>query len=249
MLWGLTDWRANSVLVAPLLAASASVLIHHGLIRRSPVYFALAGLQLLLALHMDFFVASWLPQDQVIWTVLVAQAVLLVAHQVSLRFTPLPKMGTMTLALSGLVFAHVLWHHPESVTGLTAVAIGTVLTLLTPRPTPTARNNVERLLAAVILLVPVWLAFFSQANLRDAGLNDVVQGWPLLVATAVLFAMGTFARVFKEKLFVTYDQLDRPQPRLFDHTCQWMATSGTIANSVVLWVTFAVTVVAQAGHT
>lgn len=248
VLWGLTDWRANSFLVAPLLAASASVLIHHGLIRRSPVYFAIAGLQLLLALHMDFFVASWLPQDQVIWTVLAAQAVLLVAHQISLRFTPLPKMGTMTLALSGLVFAHVLWHHPESVTGLVAVALCSVLTALTPRPTPTARNNEERLLAAVILLVPVWLAFFSQTNLRDAGLSDAVRSWPLLVTTAVLFAMGTFARVFQEKLFVSYDQFDRPQPRLFDQTCQWMAIFGTMANSVVLWATFAVTVVAQLLH-
>lgn len=248
VLWGLADWRADSLLVAPLLATSASVLIHHGLIRRSPAYFAIAGLQLLLALHMDFFVASWLPQDQVIWTVLAAQAVLLVAHQISLRFTPLPKMGTMTLALSGLVFAHVLWHHPESVTGLVAVALCSVLTALTPRPTLNARNNEERVLAAVILLVPVWLAFFSQTNLRDAGLSDVVRSWPLLVATAVLFAMGTFARVFQEKLFVTYDQLDRPQPRLFDHTCQWMATSGAMANSVVLWATFAVTVVAQLLH-
>jgi hypothetical protein len=248
VLWGLTDWRANSLMVAPLLAASASVLIHHGVIRRSPVYFAMAGLQLLLALHMDFFVASWLPKDQVIWTVLAAQAVLLVAHQVSLRFTPLPKMGTITLALSGLVFAHVLWHHPESVTGLVAVAIGSVLTALTPRPTSNARNNEERSLAAVILLVPVWLAFFSQTNLRDAGLSDGFRSWPLLVATAAMFAMGTFARVFQARLFVTYDQLDRAQPRLFDQTCQWMATSGAMANSVVLWATFAVTIVAQLLH-
>ena len=247
-LWGLTDWRSDSLLVAPLLAGSASVLIHHGIIRRSPVYFAIAGLQLLLALHMDFFVASWLPKEQVIWTLLGIQAVLLIAHQISLSFTPLPKMGTITLALSGLVLAHLLWHHPESSTGLAAVVIGTLLTALTPRSTLSARNNEERILAGIILLVPVWLAFFSQTNIRGDGLSDVLRSWPLLTATAALFAVGTFARVFQERLFAAYDEFDRARPRLFDHTCQWMATSGAIANSVVLWITFAVTVAAQMLH-
>jgi hypothetical protein len=248
LLWGLTDWRVNSLMVSPLLAASASVLIHHGLIRRSPVYFVIAGLQLLLALHMDFFVTSWLPKEQVIWTVLAAQAVLLVAYQVSLRFTPLPKMGTVMLGLSGIIVAHVLWHHPESATGLLAVAMGSFLTVLTPRPTATARNNEERLLAAVILLVPVWLAYFSQTNLRDAGLSDAFRSWPLLTATAALFVVGTFSRVFQERLFAVYDELDRTCPRLFDQTCQWLATSGAMVNSVVLWITFAVTVAAQLLH-
>lgn len=248
VLWGLTDWRSNSLLVAPLLAASASVLIHHGIIRRSPVYFVIAGLQLLLALHMDFFVASWLPKEHVIWTVLAIQAVLLVVHQISLSFTPLPKMGTITLGLSGLTLAHVLWHHPESMTSLVAVAIGTLLTALTPRPTTAARNNEERILAASILLVPVWLAFFSQTNLRGAGLSDAIRSWPLLTATAALFAVGTFARVFQDRLFAAYDEFDRARPRLFDQTCQWMAASGAMANSVVLWITFAVTVVAQMLH-
>ncbi len=248
VLWGLTDWRVDSLLVAPLLAGSASVLIHHGLMRRLPVYFVIAGMQLLLALHMDFFVTSWLPKGQVIWAVLAAQSVLLIAHQISLRFTPLPKMGTSMLTLSGLVFAHVLWHHPESVTGLVAVAIGSVMTALTPRPTSKACNNEERLLAAMILLVPVWLTFFSQTHLRDAGFSDALQSWPLLMAAAALFALGTFARVFQERLFVTYDQFDRAQPRLFDQTCHWMATSGAMTNSVVLWVTFAITIVAQVLH-
>ena len=248
LLWGLADWRTNNLLVAPLLAASSSVLIHHGLIRRSPVYFVIAGLQVLLALHMDFFVPSWLPKEQVIWTVLGTQAVLLAAHQFSLRFTPLPKMGTITLGLSGLIFVHVLWHHPESATGLMAVAMGSVLTALTPRPTIAARNNEERLLAAIILLVPVWLVFFSQTNLRDVGLSDVFRSWPLLTATAALLAVGTLVRVFQERIFSAYDQLDRTHPRLFDQTCHWMATSGAMANSVALWITFAATVTAQLLH-
>jgi hypothetical protein len=248
VLWGLADWRSNSLLVAPLLAAGATVLIHHGIIRRSPVYFAIAGLQLILALHMDFFVESWLSKDHVIWTVLGIQAALLVGYQISLRFTPLPKMGTITLALAGLTLAHVLWHHPESTTGLIAVAIGSVLTALTPRPTTTARNNEERFLAAIILLVPVWLAFYSQTNIRDAGLSDLLRSWPLLTTTAALFVVGTFARVFQDRLFAVYDELDRSRPRLFDQTCHWMATSGGMANSVVLWITFAATVAAQMLH-
>ncbi|MDA0284161.1 MAG: hypothetical protein O3B86_12490, partial [Planctomycetota bacterium] len=248
VLWGLTDWRSNSLLVAPLLAAGATVLIHHGIIRRAPVYFAIAGLQLLLALHMDFFVDSWLPKEHVIWTVLAIQGVLLIGHQISLSFTPLPKMGTMTLALSSLTLAHVMWHHPESLTGLTAVALGSCLTALTPRPTSAARNNEERFFAALILLVPVWLAFFSQTQIRDAGIQDIFRSWPLLTTTAALFAVGTFARVFQARLFAVYDQLDRSQPRLFDQTCQWMATSGSLANSVVLGISFTITVAAQLLH-
>lgn len=248
VLWGLTDWESNSLLVAPLLAASASVLLHHGLIRRSPVYFVIAGLQLLLALHMDFLVASWLPEDYVIWTVLLVQLLLLVVHRVSIRFTRIPKMGTVMLALSVLVFLHVLWHHPESTTGLIAVASGSVLAAFTPRPTAVARNNEERFPAGLILLVPVWLAFFSQTQIREAGLSEAFRSWPLLTSTAVLLAVGTFARVFQARLFRVYDELDRPEPRLFDQTCQWLGTFGTLTNSVVLWSAFGATIAAQLLH-
>lgn len=248
VLWGLTDWRSNSLLVAPLLVASASVLLHHGLIRRLPVYFVIAGLQLLLALHMDFFVVSWLPQNYVIWTVLLVQLLLLVVHQISLRFTPVPKVGTVMLALSGLVFLHVLWHHPESVTGLIAVTVGSLLAALTPRPTAMARNNEERVFAGLMLLVPVWLAFFSQTQIREAGLNEAFRSWPLLASTAVLLAVGTFARVFQVRLFSVYDELDRPEPRLFDQTCHWLGTSGTLISSIVLWFTLGVTIAIQLLH-
>lgn len=248
VLWGLTDWRSNSLLVAPLLAGSASVLVHHGLIRRLPVYFVIAGLQLLLALHMDFFVTSWLPAEYVIWTILLAQAALLLAHRFTFSSTPIPKMGTTMLSLSALVLMHVLWHHPESVTGLVAVAAGSLLAAFTPRPSAVPRNNEERVLAGLLLLVPVWLAYFSQTQLRDAGLTDALRSWPLLIATAALFAVGAFSRFFHVRLFSAYDELDRFEPRLFDQMFQWLGTSGTLVNSVTLWVTFCVTVAIQVLH-
>src|SRR5262249_19134426 len=69
-LWGLADYSADTYMVAPLLAGAASILVHQGIIRESPLYFVVGGLEVALALHMDFLIPSYLPKDDVIWVLL-----------------------------------------------------------------------------------------------------------------------------------------------------------------------------------
>ena len=69
MFWGLMNCYSDTYMVAPLLAGGASILIHHGIIKRAPFYYGAAAIELLLALHAGFLVPSWLPKEYVIWCV------------------------------------------------------------------------------------------------------------------------------------------------------------------------------------
>ena len=248
VLWGILDWNSDTKMVAPLLLGAASILIHQGAIRRSPTYFAIAGVEIFLALHADFFVDSYLPKDSVIWAVLSIWIGLLVVHQLLSRRIEIAGMGIFAAIVAVVSLMHVFYHRPWTTVGLWAVAIGGVLAALTPRSTRAARSGEERAAAAVLLWIPAWLGYFSQADLVNAGLQAALRSWPLLVTTAIVFLTGTLARVFQIRWLADYDRLDRPHPRLFDQTLSWLGSRGAVINSATLWLTFAATVLAQVVH-
>ena len=248
VVWGVMHWQTNTYAVAPLLAGAASILIHHGVLRRSVIYFGIAGLQLFVALHMDFAIPSYLPRDWIVWVVAGVWGTLLVLHAVAVRRIEIEKCGTVAAALAALLLAHVIYHHPESNTGLWAMAIGTLWAALTPRYTPSARTGEERVMSALLLIGPVWLAWFSQSHLREHGLSAVLELWPTLVATCVVLSNGFLARIFQTQWHTAWDKLDRTHPRLFDHTLAWMNANGQTIHLATLIATFAVTVVSQVMH-
>jgi hypothetical protein len=117
-LWGLFDENSKPQLVAPLVAGVASVLIHQGMLRRSAAYLAIGGLELGLALHLDFLIPSWLGKDQIIWVLLALLLALRLGGLLKLNWLSAIRSGPATAVLGALIFAHVLYHHPWSITGL-----------------------------------------------------------------------------------------------------------------------------------
>lgn len=246
--WGLTDWKLYPLLVAPLLVGAASILIHQGAIRRSPLYFGLAGMLIVTALHADFFVDSYLAKEHVVWALLgIWAAVLVIQQQLAARIDS-KGMGIVSAVFAAFTMAHVFWHHPCSTTGLVAVALLGLLAALTPRPTRFAQTAEQFGSATILLVIPTWLAFFSQATLIEDGLRGAFHSWTLLFTTSVLFLTGIFARVFQTRLHHAYDELDRSSPRLFDHTLSLLGTHGININTATLWSSFGLTVLAQITH-
>jgi hypothetical protein len=72
---------ADSLMLAPLLAGSATVVVHHGLRRHSRLYLLAAGAELLLALHFDFLVPSLIPKRWVAWILLAIWTALLAVRR------------------------------------------------------------------------------------------------------------------------------------------------------------------------
>lgn len=227
----------DSYQVAPLLVGAASVFIHLGAIRRSPVYFALAGVQLLVALHADFLVPSYLPKRDIIWALLGIWAAVFVIEQLVRQHVRILKLGTFSAAMSAGVLAHAIYHHPCSPAGLWAVAAMGLLVLLTPRESREAESQEQQFALGLWFVVPVWLAYFSQVLLREDGLSAALDPWPCLVAAATLLACGGFARVFQASLATGYDRLHRSRPRFVDQLCSWMTTCGSDIHLVTLSLT------------
>lgn len=234
VLWGLLNYEDAPLHAAPLLFGAASVLIHHGILRGSAAYHWIARVQIFLALHAGFLIASLLPGEHVVWAVLGLWAGLVVTEAVLRGRFEIREMGLYAALLGALTAAHVVYHGPASAVGLGAVALGATLGALTPRPFRSAASRVETVSSAALLFVPAWLVYFSQAPFEG-------DAWTILATAGTLLLTGCFAGLHSSHLARAYAALARPRPRLFDQTISWMTASGATIRTALLWTTFLVT--------
>jgi len=258
VLWGLCESfgvggfdrnEEKELLATPLLLGAASVVIHLGVIRHSVVYIGVGVFEILLALHAGFLgIESYLPAEHVVWVILGLWAVGLVAREFASRQLQSLKLGTISAGMAVLTMLHiVLHHHPDTPVGLWAFAAMAVLAALAPRSTHSPRSGEETVAAGLLLVVPTWLVFFSQARLSE-GVDGLLSTWPLLATTAAIFMTGSLCRWFQVRLLPGYDAWERPQPRLFDQTLALIGKAGRSLNSITLWLSFAVAVLVQLTH-
>lgn len=240
---------AKELLAAPLLLGTASVLVHLGAIRRSLIYFGLATVEIVLALHAEFLgIESYLPREHVVWVIVGLWAGGLVAWEFVSRRMQARKLGTVSAVLVGLMLLHIVFQHgPDSTAGLWAFATMAVLAALTPRSKHAVRGGEEMVAAGLLLVVPTWLMFFSQARFDD-GIVGVLATWPLLATVATIFTTGSLCRWFQLRLLTNYDAWERTRPRLFDQALSLVGETGGTLNSITLWSSFGVAVVVQLMH-
>jgi len=261
-LWGLMDYRANTLMVAPLLAGAATIFIHQGILRRDSLYQIVAGLELAAALHMDFLIPSYLPKGDILWVLLAIWLGLLAAFEI-LRGKLQPGMvGRIAVILGAFVLAHVLYHRPWSAVGLWAMGLGALLAAWSPIgasraanevPTPPSPNcsgalEVEKVLAALLLLVPVWLVYFSQARFEERGLEAALESWPILASTVMVFLIGLGGRLFPAYWAAGYHSWPRSQFRLFDVMLSELETAGRQLHQITVWIATVVVVALQVLH-
>ena len=244
VLLGLLDYESDTYMVAPLLLGAASVLVHQGVLAGSSWYLGAAVAEIALALHADFFVPSWLDRHDVIWVLLVAWGALLLARPVlaiSAR-----AAGTACGLLAVFVAGHVLYHHPWSEAGLWAVAFAAVLAALTPCESSERSSPDEALAASLLLAAPVWLVYFSQADIEGQGLQGALRAWPVLAATAALFLVGVAGRLYQPVWETSRPLPD--QPRLFHQVLALLGRSGGALHTATAWVATVACVLLQLLH-
>ena len=247
--WGVINYGQNTYLLAPLIFAAFSLVLHHGIIRKSPVYLGIAGLELLIALHMDFFVPSYLPQDYVVLALLVGWVIALISLLVLDKTRKLGIYGYFAAGFSALVMAHIIFHHhPWSSPGLWSFAVMAVLIALTPRIQKKVDLFGEYLGVYSLLLAPAWLVFFSTQTLvivnGDIGFSNT--GY---LATAITLALtGGICIVFKLVLLKDYLEKAIYPPFIFDQLLTFAGQWGVRLFSAGLSLAFAMTVISQVCH-
>lgn len=238
--WGLADSSSSSFLVAPLFLGGATLLAHQALIRGSSSLWAFAALEALVALHADFFTPSWLPKDEVVWSLLAVWGALLAASEARPESGARKAIGAISAGLAALTLAHVFHHGPSSTAGLWAFAAAASLAALTPRPSRSAEPGPEAWASGLLLAAPVWLVHFSQA--RQAAPR------PWLCTTAAVLATAQFARWVQRDLHASWSLRERNPPRLFDQTLDALGTRGNALNSAVLYLVFGLAAWIQCTH-
>ncbi|MCC6809859.1 MAG: hypothetical protein IT381_20695 [Deltaproteobacteria bacterium] len=180
-----------SALFAPLLFGLVTVVWHLASGWRSSGVFVLGGIELLLALHAAFLVASPIEKGFVVWTVLACFAVLLAGRRLFAWLFNFTAVGRAAFVLALIGMGHALYHHPSSMIGLLVVLLVAVLAGFTPFQRG-FRSELPVAEIALVLSVP-WLVYFSQAHL-DKTPDAVVAPWPLHAVAATLLLLAGLAR-------------------------------------------------------
>ena len=108
------------------------------------------------------------------------------------------------------------------------------LAALTPRETSEPSSPDESFAAALLLAAPVWLVYFSQADIEGQGLEGALRVWPILAATATLFLVGVAGRLYQPVW-----EANRPlpdQPRLFHQVLALLGHHGGTLHTATAWV-------------
>ncbi|MCX6875621.1 MAG: hypothetical protein NTW21_17710 [Verrucomicrobia bacterium] len=246
VLWGLVDFHGNSLMVAPLLAGAASVFIHQGILRRSPSYLMVAGVQLMVALHLDFFIASYVPKEAIIWVGLGGWLGLLAAFE-ALPGKLHPKLvGRIAAGLGGVVLAHILYHRPWSPVGLWGMGLGAILLAWTPSDRVGTPGG--KILGELQSWIPIWLVYFSQAPFKAHGLAAGLEPWPVLAATTTLLLIALTGRYGPAYWSAAYHARPRTQLRGFDLTLGWLEAAGRQNHRVALLLATGVVCAVQGSH-
>jgi hypothetical protein len=105
--------------------------------------------------------------------------------------------------------------------------------------------EVEKVLAALLLLVPVWLVYFSQARFEERGLEAALEPWPILAGTAMVFLIGLGGRLFPVYWAAGYHSRPRSQFRLFDVMLNELETQGRSLHQTTVWIATVIVVALQ----
>ena len=238
VLLGVLDFRSDTYQVAPLLVAAASVWIHHGAIRRSTVYFLVASVQLLMALHMDFLIASHLDRDHVIWVLVTLWAGIVFGRPLLRRSLPLNQLRVIGLAFCLACVPHVFYHRPDSAVGLWAVFFIAIILAFTPRGTKHPQGRSEHGVGLAMLIAPPWLVFFMSVDFASFGLAAVVQPLPILLTSAVVMFVGYMAHRCEVEFAPAFERHETMQPRIWHQTLGAMTQVGKRLHTLAMALAF-----------
>ena len=233
-------YRTHSLHLAPLLAAAASVLLHQGVVGRHRWYFVAAGVELFVALHMDFLLPAsvrCIPSaGHVIWVVLLLWAVLLGVWFLAAERVPVKALVVAAWGLFFTGIAHVFYHGPTSQAGLWAVCAMVVLATLTPVPGRASEDSGRAAPVCLVLASLVWVPYFGLVRATGGAYLSLI---PLLGGVSGLLALsfaGRFVTRVRHSLCAVLDRVSRGRVLLGHEIVGFLNNRGPGVTSRVLRV-------------
>jgi len=243
-LTGALSETGRPLLVAPVVAAAASVLVHAAALTKSPLLLGLAISELLLAAHAGLVVESALPGRHAVWAVLAIWACLIALRDRLAEWFSLERTGPASFYLFAIAMAHVVVLHPGSPEALAAVAAMFVLGALTPETPSTLAKGDESVPAALWIASPVWLTYWSQVSTGGAWTASMLAPWPVLCGAAALLAVAFAAERYRAIGAPRAPRWGSP-PRVLDRALDLLDANGGALLHAALWVTLGVVLAAR----
>ncbi|MDZ4815972.1 MAG: hypothetical protein SGI71_06860 [Verrucomicrobiota bacterium] len=214
--WALTEYPARPLLMAPLIAGLASVVLARALAVRSKVCLVIGMFDILIALHADFLVESYIDRKIIIFILLAIWTAVLLLHRKLSSYFSYSKIEALVAGFGILCFAHIIYLRPWTPPALLATAMVVALVLFTPKASRVLTSWSERLVTLIPVFLLTWIAFFA-AGEETLGLNHLFsyRSWASSVFTLLITGVGVV--FYQEKGALYYHSLTRLRPRLWDH--------------------------------
>ncbi|NQZ57642.1 MAG: hypothetical protein HRT88_09290 [Lentisphaeraceae bacterium] len=220
---GLINCSEEPLMFAPLLALTASVPLHLSVLRNSLKIRNLAIGQFIAALHAEFIIDSYLQTEHIIWALLLIWAGCLASHHYLKNKLSLLTLQKYCSCLALLILLHILYLTPQSASALWAMAIMTILTLLTPFVSRDRTLLIEdKVLGAIILLIPTYLCYFSIYE-QPGAFHFIKEPFPLSLFTLFItgLAVHYFHCFYRNRAF-----RNEHSPRIFHLLLNWLCLDG-----------------------
>jgi hypothetical protein len=243
------DGRTDTRMIAPLVVGAASVVLHYGLLRGSLAYGTVAAVEILLALHADFVVPSYLPARHVVWVLLALWALALLIDRRIANAVTTRRITAPTAIVLGLVsLAHVTHHGPASDVGLWTVALAALLALATPTRQTAPHDGLGNLAIAFVYAAPTWLVFFGAQPWTEEGFPEGLHTGGLLWTLGTLLATGSAALAYARSARADHEVLWGGAPRLVNQALALAAAHGPLLRTLCLAVSFGAALLVHAAH-
>lgn len=236
------------LMLAPLLAGSASLFLHQGVAGGIRAYSVIFGVLVALALHLDFLAQSYLGREHVVWVILGLWAVLLLGDRLWVRGLSRRALFLFSTGSLAATLAHVVFHLPWSVPGLAAMALAGLLWASTPTEERYPASVLDGIAAGLVLIWPPWLVYFGQVYAAAEGGWGLARTWPVLCLIAALHVLGWVGWLCQTRWAEDLASFTVKRTRLFRGTLALLAERGLRLWRVLMWVATVMAAAVQIAH-
>ena len=231
LLTGLAQATTQPLMLAPLFLAAASVSLHLFIARGALPYVVIAALEILVALHADYFVESYLNKELIVWVLALFWACLLMVQAFHKNKIPTKLCTTIATGLGVLMLIQLFQLKGWTTNGLSCIAALGFLTALTPCKKTSLLTAESKVLASLLLLLPTILVYLGLYAPSEA----LIQKGPLPLSLLTLLTTTLGIHFFKIHFAHKASMFWQQDYRFYSLTLDWVIDKTYDIFQVLLW--------------
>ena len=214
---------------APLLVGAGTIALHLGLIRNSKFYLKFAGLQFFIALHTGYVIDSYLPNQSIIWVILIIWGAVLLIHNYSMGKVDSVRVRKLSIDFMLTSVINLLYISPFSSDGLIALAVIALFAGLIPVTSTSLKSWSQKTACHLLISMPAILSF---CYFFDKPVS------PVSTSTATCFTLFLIVlALYYFKYLIHRPEVSSSEPRFYDLLNQWISLNQIELFTLYLWAT------------